>query len=122
MYDLAGQRIATVSYRYALEIVTDAGWLLRAETTFGLLGPQGVLPVPTPTQDQPEAESLPPALAALQGALIVGTREDDGRLVVDLGERSIIVEPDEDYEAWELVGPHGERVICLPGGELSEYS
>lgn len=122
MFDLSGETITSVSYRYALEIVTDGGWLVRAETTFRLLGPEGVLPIPTPTPDQDEAQAAPPELAALEGVVVASTREDSGQLVVDLGDRSIVVEPDEDYEAWELVGPRGERVICLPGGELSEYS
>jgi hypothetical protein len=34
----------------------------------------------------------------------------------------LTVAPDPTYEAWQLVGPKGRRVICLPGGELALWS
>ncbi|WP_408056209.1 DUF6188 family protein [Streptomyces ureilyticus] len=34
----------------------------------------------------------------------------------------LTVRPDEDYEAWGLVGPKRRRVICTPGGEVAVWS
>lgn len=32
---------------------------------------------------------------------------------------SVIVEPDEAYEAWTMSGPGGMLVVCMPRGELA---
>ncbi|WP_330476282.1 DUF6188 family protein [Terrabacter sp. C0L_2] len=26
-----------------------------------------------------------------------------------------------DYEAWQITGPAGERIVCTPGGELASW-
>jgi hypothetical protein len=33
----------------------------------------------------------------------------------------IIVQPDPDYEAWNVTGRHGMRIVCLPGGGLATW-
>ncbi|MGE2736061.1 DUF6188 family protein [Mycolicibacterium vaccae] len=32
------------------------------------------------------------------------------------------VPPDEEYEAWNVSGPNGALVVCMPGGELAIWS
>jgi hypothetical protein len=48
------------------------------------------------------------------------TAQRDGRLDLGLADgSSVIVLLDDRFEAWSLVGPHGLRIVCLPGGELA---
>lgn len=34
-------------------------------------------------------------------------------------QRTLSAVADDHYEAWELAGPGGERLVCLPGGDLA---
>jgi len=34
---------------------------------------------------------------------------------------SICVEPDEEYEAWNVSGPHGFLIVALPGGGITMW-
>ncbi|GAB3206061.1 hypothetical protein GCM10027294_07080 [Marinactinospora endophytica] len=42
------------------------------------------------------------------------------RLVFDNGVR-LMVPPGPGYEAWSLVGPRGELLVCFPGGGLGSW-
>lgn len=121
MLDLTGERVVTATHDQALELRTDGGWLIRVETTFQVLTPAGVGAVPTPVASHEDLAGSQD-VTVLVGRRVLSTREEGGRLVVDLDGVLVLVDPDPDYEAWELVGPQRQRVICLPGGELSVYS
>ncbi|MFF7645914.1 DUF6188 family protein [Streptomyces canus] len=46
-----------------------------------------------------------------------------GDLVIEFESGTkLTVRPDEEYEAWGLVGPQGKRVTCMPGGEIAVWS
>ena len=46
-----------------------------------------------------------------------------GDLVLTFNEGTVLtVPPDEKYEAWELSGPGGLLVVCVPGGSLAIWS
>ncbi len=61
--------------------------------------------------------------ASLRGKVVARTSTDGGVLVLGFTDRSELrCAPDEDFEAWEVVGgtPQG-LVVCLPGGELCVF-
>jgi hypothetical protein len=66
-------------------------------------------------------ESLGPSLALYGETVEYCRAAKSGVLdIVFAGGRSLRVEPDERYEAWELgAGAGGLRVVCGPGGGLS---
>ncbi|WP_426361671.1 DUF6188 family protein [Streptomyces sp. E-08] len=46
-----------------------------------------------------------------------------GELLIEFESgMKLIVPPDEEYEAWGIVGAKGERVTCMPGGEIAAWS
>ena len=48
---------------------------------------------------------------------------DDGTLSVRFENGSVLtVGPDDDFEAWSIVGPDGQRAVCMPGGDLSVWT
>jgi hypothetical protein len=64
--------------------------------------------------------ALGPALSTLGQAIAAVRAYKDGCLEVHLADGSTLsVKPDAAYEAWEITGTRGLRVICPPGGSLS---
>jgi len=68
-------------------------------------------------------EHLGPALTCLsKNALrFTATRHGLGTLFLEDGS-TIAVEPDRNYEAWELAGPRGCHLVCTPSGEIAYWS
>lgn len=64
--------------------------------------------------------ALGPALSALGKMVMSAYAYKNGCLVVHFAdESSLSVAPDAEYEAWEMVGSDGLRMVCTPGGSLS---
>lgn len=76
--------------------------------------------IPTPAQPQP-LDGLALLLPLLNNAVAVASTEDNGRLLLTVGDRTIRCGPDEQYEAWQYNSP-GTLVVCLPDGGLSIWS
>lgn len=43
----------------------------------------------------------------------------EGHLGLTVGDQQLSVKARPAYEAWQLAGHDGERLICMPGGELA---
>ncbi|MBI3326060.1 MAG: hypothetical protein HYZ81_05085 [Nitrospinae bacterium] len=68
--------------------------------------------------EQPTA--LGPALSIIHKGVVSAWVHKGGCLEVNFSDGSgLSVEPDAEYEAWEIVGSGGLRVVCAPGGTLS---
>jgi len=63
-------------------------------------------------------------LAALRDLLMQPVRsviQRDGELSVVFESLTIIVEPDEQYEAWQIRADDETIIVCMPGGELAVW-
>jgi hypothetical protein len=68
--------------------------------------------------EQPTA--LGPTLSTLHKIVHSARVYKDGCLEVNFADgSSLSVKPDSEYEAWEIVGSGGLRMVCGPGGRLS---
>jgi hypothetical protein len=65
---------------------------------------------------------LGPAVA-LFGQVVRSARTSaEGKLELAFEDgRTLSVEPDACYEAWEVSGPDGMRAVCTPGGAISVW-
>lgn len=46
--------------------------------------------------------------------------ESSGKLDISFTDsKKLTVSADNDYESWNLIGPRGFRLVCMPGGELA---
>ena len=64
--------------------------------------------------------ALGPALSTLGKVVTAARAYKDGCLTVHFADRSSLsVKPDAAYEAWEIAGTDGLRVVCTPGGHLA---
>ena len=47
----------------------------------------------------------------------------DGHLKIRTGDGDVLtVAPSTEFEAWEISGPDGYRMVCSPGGEVTVWS
>jgi hypothetical protein len=62
-------------------------------------------------------EALGPVLRLRHAVVDEALVEQDGTLTLAFrGAQHLRSEADPNYEAWQLVGPNGLLVVCLPGG------
>ncbi|WP_367652507.1 DUF6188 family protein [Intrasporangium sp.] len=67
-------------------------------------------------------EDLPAELERLVGQQISSVLvSETGDLAINIGHAQLSVAAGEDYEAWEMGGPHGEIILCKPGGDLAVW-
>ncbi|MGH9166604.1 MAG: DUF6188 family protein [Acidimicrobiia bacterium] len=95
-------------------------WEVRIEQPFVLIEPNGteysVVPGGNPAM-------LVPIVRMVGQAAEEATAFKDGRLELRFADGTLIrVPPDEGFEAWELNGPGGIRLVSLPGGELAVWA
>lgn len=70
-----------------------------------------------------EASRLAPVLALLRMNAVAGFAFSDGRLSLDFEDGSRIKIPaSEQFEARNITGPDGLRIVSMPGGELAIWS
>jgi hypothetical protein len=72
--------------------------------------------------DAEKPADLDPARALVGQRIAMGRVLSAGLLEIRFEDGRILrVPPDDDFEAWELSGPRGMRVVCAPGGEISVW-
>ena len=113
---LTGRTLEEVRSGYAVVLQFSDGYEVTVESTVRLDGAGGGVEV--------EPDELPsPALDRLVGDTVraAGVR-DTGELTIAFGSgRELVVSVDADYESWNVTGPDGLLVVCLPGGGLAVW-
>lgn len=119
MHDLTGQTITKVVGNGQLSIHTDAGWVISIESNIVYEAADG-----TTTElvgdEAGAAESLAPALV---GHIIQSSQlsQTGGFTMTIVPNMRLSALPDDDFEAWNIVGPEGQRTVSMPGGELAVW-
>ena len=116
---LVGQSVERLCIDFAVTLMLGGGFELRIEQPFVIQGADGseVLVVPEGDPDR-----LAPVLGLARSQVRAAVAFKDGHLEVSFSDGSHLGVPaDEGFEAWELVGRDGLRVVCLPGGELAVW-
>lgn len=117
--DFAGKVIEIVKMDFGLRLWTDDNWeiLLAGAVTVSSPGT-----APETVVVDVEAGPVPSALEGLEGRTVSSLLVSrEGHLGLTIGERQLSVRADPGYEAWQLAGHDGERLICMPGGELAHF-
>jgi hypothetical protein len=118
--NLRGQAVTRVCFDAALTVLTSGDCELRVET-------EAVLQIPAGDHVSFDPESPDDAATHLvrlaRDVITVADVRTVGDLVIEFESGTkLTVRPDEEYEAWELVGPKGRRVTCMPGGDIAVWS
>ncbi|GAA0995559.1 hypothetical protein GCM10009576_078320 [Streptomyces rhizosphaericus] len=118
--NLRGQSVTRVCFDAAFTLLTSEDYEVRVEADASIQAPGGDLVVFDPES--------PGAIAAQLVSLVHDTVTSaevgsvGGLLISFESGAELVVAPDSDYEAWELVGPNRRRVVCMPGGEIARWS
>lgn len=115
---LGGQTITHQVVDYAMSVTTDAGFGLRVENDYTLRTSAGSwnVSLESPQTDSEQVPSL------TNSTISSATTDQSGVLDISFTDgHRLTVAPDADYEAWNIVGPGGRKVVCLPGGELATW-
>lgn len=114
---LQGQTFLSEHVEYSAVLKFSGKYMVRIESPFILhlreneyqLSPEG-----DPT------EAFDPVRELIGQTVTQSVAEDTGILRLAFANgASVVVEPDEAYEAWTASGPRGMLVVCMPGGELA---
>jgi hypothetical protein len=107
-----------IDFRLGLLLTDDkAHAKVVIETPFVLHSPDGSLPF-TPA----ETVSLAPILRLFNKEVIDLNIRKTGHLKVAFADGySLEVDPDDNYEAWQIGGSIGFMFICSPGGSVSLF-
>jgi hypothetical protein len=91
--------------------------VLRIGDTFTFTTVDGV---EMPLRPEEDPAGLGPVLACTRTTVEAATALEDGNLEVSFADGgSLHVDPSPAHEAWELAGPQGGRIVCMPGGQLA---
>ncbi|MGU3435104.1 DUF6188 family protein [Actinomycetes bacterium M1A6_2h] len=115
---IAGQSIAFKSLGFVFELSIAGGFLLQIENHVQIEAGESSFSF-TPAPDVEQAHEI----ARVMSGTIESSSAQSGILSVTLiSGTELIVHPDADFEAWNITGPGGFRVVCMPGGEMATWS
>ena len=119
-YSLEGQEIARICLDFAVALDTVDGTELRIEARFRVTSPDESRSVDIDPSDVRNAGE--PLVRLLHQRIVLAAVDESGALSLRFahGER-LDCEPDQRFEAWTLVTPGGERMVCLPGGGVAHW-
>ncbi|MGA5465154.1 DUF6188 family protein [Mycobacterium sp. NPDC050041] len=117
---LRGRTVTSTHVEYTLQVRLSDTYNVTVESPFCLHLSDACVEL------SPEADQA--KVTALVGHL-VGHRIDDahvsetGVLTIRLDDSTrLTVEPDPAYEAWNVSGPAGFLIVCMPGGALAVWN
>ncbi|MER5218929.1 DUF6188 family protein [Streptomyces flaveus] len=118
--NLRGEAVTRICFDAALTILTSGECELRVEGKAVLHVPDG----DRVSFDPCAPDIVAPHLVRLARDVISEAEVgNSGELAIEFESGvKLTVQPDDDYEAWGLVGPKRRRVICTPGGEIAVWS
>ncbi|MEV3904066.1 DUF6188 family protein [Mycobacterium sp. NPDC050551] len=117
---LCGRTVTSVHVEYTLQVRLSDTYNVTVESPFRFhLSDRSVELSPEADPDKVRAR-----LSRLVGHRIVDARVSEaGALTIGFDDSTrLTVEPDPNYEAWNVSGPAGFLVVCVPGGELAIWT
>ncbi len=116
-----GQAVTRISIDYRLALLLDSDARVVLGCPFELT--QGASGTPGPVLLDPKRQDVAAALGLFGAKVLsaVAFKTGSMRLVFDNGCH-LNSRADPDFEAWEVLGPGGWRIISMPGGKLAIWS
>ncbi|MFL0177363.1 DUF6188 family protein [Mycobacterium sp. SMC-13] len=118
--DMSGQVLTDLRFDYSVVLSFTGGYVVLVASPF-MLNTPGAAHDFTPDLDPPEG--LAPMNNLLGQRIFATEIGANGSLSMTFDDGSrLCVPPDANYEAWNLSGPGGLFVVCMPGGALETWS
>lgn len=117
---LSGKRVESILVEYSLRMQLSEDYFVVVESPLVLQAGGETFSL-SPEVDPDEAFE---PLRALVGQLLTSATVDPrGTLRISFDDGAHLqVEPDDAYEAWNVSGPDGALVVCMPGGTIANWS
>jgi Family of unknown function (DUF6188) len=117
---LRGRTVTSIHVEYALYLRLSEQYNVTVESPFRFNLPDRSVEL-SPETDAEEVRAL---LGRLVGHRIDAAAVSEKRaLTIDFDDSTrLTVDPDPAYEAWNVSGPAGFLVVCMPGGELAIWT
>jgi hypothetical protein len=120
---LNGREVTQFQIDYAVTLVlgdSSGSFYVTIEQPFSMRLSRGAEEVVIVPEAAPAAMGR--ALALLRETVQRAVAYKDGRLELDFtGGARVLVPVADKFEAWNIVGPDGLRLVSLPGGELAVW-
>ena len=117
--EAGGETVSQVCLDYAVALRLQNEVTVRIEQSFSIFAGRDHSTI-TPDGG---THQLCPALGLLRSVVSRFEMLDDGHLEISFGAgMRLLAPPHADFEAWEVSGPDGFRVVSTPGGELSVWT
>ena len=109
-----------VDYGFTINLWRVEGeFSIRIETSFSLVASKEELAIHIGFGSIRE---LAPALEIFSSSVDRAVVYRSGKLSLNFSNGIFIqIAPDEQYEAWIVTGPHGFRIVSLPGGGIASW-
>ena len=115
--DFAHATISKVEVEHMLRFWTDSGWQFNLEGDVTLHSGDRVVRI---GDISTSPQGLSDELVGLIGASIEAVSVSNaGDMTIRCAVGQIDVCADDAFEAWQIYGPSGEIIVCMPGGELA---
>jgi len=119
--DLHGRTVLAVDHDYTVRIKLTGDVFICIESPLHLVNPTGQHLTLTPDEDPSEA--FGPVAELVGKTIATATADTSGTLRVAFGGGArIVVEPDAQYESWNVSRPDGSLIVSTPGGRLARWS
>ena len=115
---LGGAVILTVTNGFSVKLETNNGYTITIESDFWIKGDAlahitaseaGVFSVDAGVFKEKTVRG-----AAYDNAGLLSIKFEDGT--------EIAVEADDEFESWQVTGPSGSLIACMPGGDIAIWS
>ncbi|MFJ9034811.1 DUF6188 family protein [Streptomyces sp. NPDC102274] len=119
--NLRGVRVSRVSIEFRLTLTLDSGWEVALETPARLSS--GSIRTDSGVVLTPEVQDVAAVLPLFGVAVLSAVAFKSGTLRMVFEEGTHLTCPtDASFEAWQITGPGGRRIVSLPGGDLGVWS
>jgi hypothetical protein len=114
-----GGTVTRVSFDEALTILTSAAYQFQIESPLSLVKAGEPPRVFEPANPDATVIDL---VGLLRKRLRSTDVLDDGTLKMQFSnDCELVVPASPDFEAWQIIGPHDQLMVCTPGGELAVW-
>jgi hypothetical protein len=120
--DFAGDVFEIVKLDRGLHLWTKDNWefVLRTPVLVTTTSSDG--PHQSEVEVDVAAGPVPELLSGIEGSAIVQVLvSEEGHLGIQLPDMHLTVPASPQFEAWQIGGDDGERLICTGGGELVHF-
>jgi hypothetical protein len=117
-----GLNVSQITVDYALTFLLEGQASIVIEGDATLADRPGRAPGAQTVELHPGRQDVAAALSLFGATVNSAVAFKTGTLRLVLDHFQLTVRADPHYEAWNVVGPGGMRLVCMPGGQLAIWT